>query len=96
MAALGMNYTQAMVYLSGTNISVDTVLRLKENMTGVGLTVSLWDHLLTIGDEIELVWRQRGTWSVLQTIVMLNRYGGEASMIFIAYGTFRLETRSFT
>ncbi|PCH40554.1 hypothetical protein WOLCODRAFT_67498, partial [Wolfiporia cocos MD-104 SS10] len=49
----------------------------------VALTISLWDHALTIGDEIELVWRQ--PWTFLQLLVMINRYCGEASLIFIAY-----------
>lgn len=54
-------------------------------MSGVALTVSLFDHLLNFGDELELVWSQPRSWSILQSIVMVNRYGGELSMIFIAY-----------
>ncbi|KAF9817021.1 hypothetical protein IEO21_03695 [Rhodonia placenta] len=53
--------------------------------SGVALTVSLFDHLLNFGDELELVWSQPRSWSILQSIVMVNRYGGELSMIFIAY-----------
>ncbi|CCL98756.1 uncharacterized protein FIBRA_00761 [Fibroporia radiculosa] len=52
-------------------------------MSGVALTISLWDHFLNVDQEIELVWRQ--SWSVLQTVVLVNRYGGEVSLLFIAY-----------
>ncbi|KZT12261.1 uncharacterized protein LAESUDRAFT_641620, partial [Laetiporus sulphureus 93-53] len=46
------------------------------------LVVSLWDHILSLDREIRWVWR--GPWSPSQILLLFNRYGGDASMIFIA------------
>ncbi|KZT69522.1 hypothetical protein DAEQUDRAFT_726489 [Daedalea quercina L-15889] len=51
------------------------------NITAVALSLTLWDHVLTFGREIQLLWRLR--WSPLQVLLLLNRYGAIASMIFI-------------
>ena len=37
-----------------------------------GLVALLYDHLLTINDEIELVWRARNT--LPKTLFLINRY----------------------
>ncbi|KAH9831446.1 uncharacterized protein C8Q71DRAFT_303918 [Rhodofomes roseus] len=51
-------------------------------LTAVALSLSLWDHALTLGREVQLLWRF--PWSPLQILVLVNRYSAEISMIFIA------------
>lgn len=53
--------------------------------SGVAVTLSLFDHVLTFRKELDLVWLQRGPWSIMQLVVVMNRYGGEASMLYLAY-----------
>ncbi|KZT02800.1 uncharacterized protein LAESUDRAFT_660970, partial [Laetiporus sulphureus 93-53] len=50
----------------------------------VAVTSLLWDHLLILGDEIELIWRKR-RWSLVQKLVVANYYGVHGAMIFFAY-----------
>lgn len=52
-------------------------------LTAVSLTIYVWDHLLNIADEIELVWRQ--PWSVVPVFLTFNRYAGEIGVMFVAY-----------
>lgn len=54
-------------------------------LSAVALTVSLWDHFLNFSKEVDLVWRRPESWSALQAIVMINRYGEEIGVFFIAY-----------
>lgn len=49
----------------------------------VAITVILWDHCLKLCDEVRLIWRQ--PWTALQAIIMVNRYGGDISLLFVAY-----------
>ncbi|KAH9913013.1 uncharacterized protein B0H18DRAFT_1050972 [Fomitopsis serialis] len=53
-----------------------------EYLTAAALTLSLWDHALTFGREVQLLWRL--PLSPLQMLLLVNRYGAEISMIFIA------------
>ncbi|KAF9562758.1 hypothetical protein CPC08DRAFT_361381 [Agrocybe pediades] len=46
-------------------------------------TCVVYDHLTTLGDEIELVW-QRQKWSPVQYLFLLNRYLGDATQIYAA------------
>ncbi|EED81939.1 predicted protein [Postia placenta Mad-698-R] len=41
-------------------------------LTAVSLTIYVWDHLLNIADEVELVWRQ--PWSVVPVFLTFNRH----------------------
>ncbi|KZT02990.1 uncharacterized protein LAESUDRAFT_762408 [Laetiporus sulphureus 93-53] len=66
-----------------TEINAWTPFLAAKYLSAAAVTVSLYDHVLTLHDEIDLVWRQ--PWNTLQTVVMLNRYGGELSICFIAY-----------
>ncbi|KAF4614443.1 hypothetical protein D9613_002493 [Agrocybe pediades] len=47
-------------------------------------TCVVYDHLTTLGDEIELVW-QRQKWSPVQYLFLLNRYLGDATQIYAAF-----------
>ncbi|PCH40444.1 hypothetical protein WOLCODRAFT_16532 [Wolfiporia cocos MD-104 SS10] len=58
-----------------------------EYFSAAALTISLWEHVLNLEEEIELVWHQ--PWSLLQMLVMVNRYGSEATLIFAAYTSHR-------
>lgn len=54
-------------------------------LSGVALTISLFDQLLNLSKEIELVWTHPRSWTSVQFIMVIYQYGGGASMLFIAY-----------
>jgi len=60
-------------------------LQATQYLSAVAITISIWEHILNFDQEVSLVWRHPRSWSALQTIVMLNRYMGELSLLFIAY-----------
>lgn len=45
------------------------------------LTLTVWDHVLTLGRELQLLWRW--PWAPLQLLMLANRYGAILSMVFI-------------
>lgn len=52
-----------------------------------GLVALLWDHLLTLDEEIRVIWTCRGRSGYLAKLLFaLNRYGSEIILLFIAYG----------
>ncbi|KZT02792.1 uncharacterized protein LAESUDRAFT_684628 [Laetiporus sulphureus 93-53] len=61
-----------------------TALGATRYFSAVALTSLLWNHLLILGDEIELIWRKRH-WSFVQTLVVANLYGAHGAMIGFAY-----------
>ncbi|KAG8794032.1 hypothetical protein FRC12_000744, partial [Ceratobasidium sp. 428] len=42
------------------------------HLTFAGFVVLLYDHLLTLGDEIELIWSRPG--NIVSIIFLVNRY----------------------
>jgi len=52
-------------------------------LSAVAVTLTLYDRLLLLKKEIELIWRQ--PWSALSVLVLIDMYGRQASMLFIAY-----------
>ncbi|OSX60798.1 hypothetical protein POSPLADRAFT_1047163 [Postia placenta MAD-698-R-SB12] len=75
---------EAIKYFSGMFRQLNAAY-VVENNSGVAVTLSLFDHVLTFRKELDLVWLQRGPWSIMQLVVVMNRYGGEASMLYLAY-----------
>ncbi|KZT67591.1 hypothetical protein DAEQUDRAFT_672872 [Daedalea quercina L-15889] len=52
-------------------------------LSAVAVTITLYDRLLVFRREIELIWRQ--PWSTLSILVLVDMYGRQASMLYIAY-----------
>ncbi|EPS94642.1 hypothetical protein FOMPIDRAFT_1054928 [Fomitopsis schrenkii] len=50
-------------------------------LASAALTLTLWDHVLTLGRELQLLWRWQ--WAPLQLLLLANRYGAILSMVFI-------------
>lgn len=48
------------------------------------LALSLYDHLLTLDDEITMMWTR--SWSLPQFLYFLVRYGVEAFLLYLGYG----------
>ena len=44
-------------------------------------TLTLWDHVLTLGREFQLLWRR--PWAPLQHLLLANRYGAILGMLLI-------------
>ncbi|KAF4614442.1 hypothetical protein D9613_002490 [Agrocybe pediades] len=42
-------------------------------------TCALYDHVTTLDEEIELVWRRK--WSVVQMLFLFNRYAGDVLLM---------------
>ena len=47
-------------------------LVLRVSCTAAGYVILLYDHLLTLGDEVEYVWKARGT--IPKYLFLINRY----------------------
>ncbi|KAJ7837727.1 hypothetical protein B0H13DRAFT_2105247 [Mycena leptocephala] len=54
-------------------------------VSAVGLTVLLFDHTLTFGEEINLIWLNPAAGLGYRTIFIFNRYVTEAISIYAAY-----------
>ncbi|KAI0727121.1 hypothetical protein C8Q72DRAFT_841891 [Fomitopsis betulina] len=50
-------------------------------LASASLTLTVWDHVLTLGRELQLLWRW--PWAPLQLLMLANRYGAILSMVFI-------------
>ncbi|PBK61621.1 hypothetical protein ARMSODRAFT_1025539 [Armillaria solidipes] len=48
--------------------------------------IVLFDHLITLDDEVELIWRSH--WSIGKMLFIINRYYTLSSVIFNCYGLF--------
>ncbi|KAJ6567331.1 hypothetical protein DFH09DRAFT_1034497 [Mycena vulgaris] len=51
----------------------------------VGTTALLYDHVLTIGDEVKLIWRNSAAGPMNRIGFTINRYITEAMAIYVAY-----------
>ncbi|KDR69340.1 hypothetical protein GALMADRAFT_256190 [Galerina marginata CBS 339.88] len=47
-------------------------------------TCTIYDHLTTLDDEIELIWK-RPRWSPVQYLFLVNRYAGDAMQFYSAF-----------
>ncbi|KAG1782189.1 hypothetical protein EV702DRAFT_512201 [Suillus placidus] len=54
-------------------------LRASQYFSAAGLVILLWDHFLTVHDEVELIWRAR--WSLPKLLFLFNRYVVPACLI---------------
>lgn len=45
-------------------------------------TCTIWDHALTLNDELEYVWKRK-RWSVSIILFLLNRYGNEVALLYV-------------
>jgi hypothetical protein len=52
----------------------------------MGCTILIWDHLLTLGDEIKYIWRRPVELS--KAVFIFNRYFVEVVVCLSAYGEF--------
>lgn len=52
--------------------------------TVAAAVITLWDHLLTLTAEIELIWR--GKFDFFKVIFIINRYFVEGTLIYVVYG----------
>lgn len=59
--------------------------RASQYVSAAGLVVLLWDHFLTLHDEIELIWRARSSFPKL--LFLFNRYVVPTSLIMLTYAT---------
>lgn len=53
--------------------------------TVAATVLTLWDHVLTLIAEIELIWR--GKFDFFKVIFVLNRYFVEGTLIYVVYST---------
>ncbi|KAG2098103.1 hypothetical protein BD769DRAFT_1513480 [Suillus cothurnatus] len=60
-------------------------LRASQYVGAAGLVVLLWDHFLTIHDEVELIWRARLSFPKL--LFLFNRYVVPTCLIILTYAT---------
>lgn len=60
-------------------------LRASQYVSAVGLVILLWDHFLTIHDEVELVWRAQMSFPKL--LFLFNRYVVPICLIILTYAT---------
>ena len=52
--------------------------------SGAALTFALYDHALTFSAELDTIWVLE--LGVSKVVFLLNRYGAEAILLFVAYG----------
>lgn len=45
-------------------------------------TCTIWDHALTLNDELEYVWKRK-RWSLSIILFLLNRYGNEIALLCV-------------
>ncbi len=53
----------------------------------MGLTCTLWDHVLTFPDEVTFIW-MRKRWDLTRMCFLWNRYIAEIGLLLTAYGQF--------
>ena len=54
--------------------------------TGAALVAAMYDHLLTLSDEISVIWTKEV--NLAKVVFFFTRYGSEALLIFASYGMF--------
>lgn len=60
-------------------------LRASQYLSAAGLVILLWDHFLTVHDEVELIWRAQLSFPKL--LFLFNRYVVPACLIIFTYAT---------
>ncbi|KIP04458.1 hypothetical protein PHLGIDRAFT_129483 [Phlebiopsis gigantea 11061_1 CR5-6] len=68
--------------LAAAFFSIDA-LEATKYLSAAGLVCALWDHAITLDDEIELVWKKK--WDVTKFAFFFYRYGAEGSLIYVNY-----------
>ncbi|THG93860.1 hypothetical protein EW026_g7492 [Hermanssonia centrifuga] len=63
--------------------SIHTLVALKY-IAGAGLALALWDHIITLRHEVEVVWNWKAR-RLAQLVYLLHRYGLGIGLIYIAY-----------
>lgn len=53
------------------------------NGAGAALTFTLYDHVLTLDQEIDFIWN--GTLGLSKLVFFYNRYGTEIILLFVSY-----------
>lgn len=88
LSAADLNSLVAAQYLSGEcfirPISMAGLRTYGTSSLAVAVTLTLYDRLLVLEKELELIWRQ--PWTVMSILVLIDMYGRQASMLFIGYG----------
>ncbi|KAF7292450.1 hypothetical protein HMN09_01229100 [Mycena chlorophos] len=80
LATLGGPFTMS--------LPVSSILAVRY-MSAVGVTAILYDHCLTLFDEIKLIWFNSRASTADRINFLLNRYTVEAMIIYVAYGNSR-------
>ncbi|KAI0261362.1 hypothetical protein BC834DRAFT_475745 [Gloeopeniophorella convolvens] len=53
-------------------------------ITAAGVTITYWDHFLTIGDELKYIWKR--PFAEVKVLYIVCRYTQTATFIFISFG----------
>ncbi|KAH7886756.1 hypothetical protein F5I97DRAFT_1953475 [Phlebopus sp. FC_14] len=59
-------------------------LRASQYVSAAGLVILIWDHLLTLQDEVDLIWKAK--FSVPKALFLFNRYVVPVALILQAHG----------
>lgn len=84
-----INALVATKYLSGTFARMSVCLLVSAHShslhrrSAVGLVCALWDHIITLGDEVDLIWRKK--MDVSKLAFFFYRYGTEAGLLYVNY-----------
>lgn len=54
--------------------------------SAVGLVCALWDHIITLDDEVNLIWRKK--MDVSKLAFFFYRYGTEAGLLYVNYSEY--------
>jgi len=77
--------------MDGLQAVIEQVVHLDQALTTCYLATAvcvIYDHILTLNDEIEIVWK-RPKWTIVQYLFIINRYLGDAYQIYNAFITVR-------
>jgi hypothetical protein len=75
---------------------LDTVLA-GQYLTGAGLVLLLWDHLITLDEEVAVIWNSKRKGGLVYKLAFVfNRYGSEGILLFVVYITCGLQSNITT
>ena len=61
-----------------------------ERFTAVGLMCALWDHIITLDEEVDLIWSKRI--DITKLAFFFYRYGTEAGLLYVNYSTLSIRS----
>ncbi|KAI0259042.1 hypothetical protein BC834DRAFT_974622 [Gloeopeniophorella convolvens] len=69
---------------------IGQVATLVKYVTATSVTIVLWDHILTLAEEITLIWK--GPITKTKALFVVQRYGATLVFIVITYVIFGIRT----